>query len=33
MTFLLSRFPCLDIQAQMDRPFCLRENSTILSRR
>jgi hypothetical protein len=33
MTFLFSRFPCLDIQAQMDRSPCLRENGTILSRR
>jgi hypothetical protein len=33
MTFLFSKFPCLDIQAQMDRPSGLRENGTILSRR
>jgi hypothetical protein len=31
MTFFFSRFPCLDIQAQMDRSPCLRENGTILS--
>jgi hypothetical protein len=33
ITFLFSSFPCLDIQAQMDRPSCLSENGTILSRR
>jgi hypothetical protein len=33
MTLLFSSFPCFDIQAQMDRSPCLRENGTILSRR
>jgi hypothetical protein len=32
MTFLFSSFPCLDIQAQMDRPACLKENGIILNR-
>lgn len=29
MTFLFSSFPCLDIQVQMDKSFCLMENSPI----
>jgi hypothetical protein len=33
MTLLFSALPCLDIQAQMDSPSCLRENGIILSRR
>lgn len=32
MTFLFSTFPCLDIQAQMDTPTCLKENGIILNR-
>jgi hypothetical protein len=32
MTFLFSTFSCLDIQAQMDKGVCLKENGIILNR-
>ena len=33
MTFLFSTFPCLDIQVQMDKSACLKDNGTITNRR
>jgi hypothetical protein len=33
MTFLLSTFPCLDIQVPMDKGFCTRDNGIIEARR
>jgi hypothetical protein len=32
MTFLFSTFPCLDIQAQMDKAVCPKENGIIMNR-
>lgn len=29
ITFLFTTFPCLDIQVQLDKSFCLRENGAI----